>query len=43
MGGYDLTQNTVTLFDSLQGEVEIDIQTIQYLYDAIGQYAVVIH
>lgn len=43
LGGYDLTQNTVTLFDSLQGEVEIDIQTIQYLYDAIGQYAVVIH
>ena len=42
LGGYDLTQNTATLFDSLQGEIVIDVPTIEAIYDAVGRCAVVI-
>lgn len=43
LGGYDLTQNTVTLFDPLRDTQVMDISDMKCLYDAVGKYAVVIY
>lgn len=41
--GYDLENEVVQLADPLKGEVEVDIDTIQAIYDEIGQPALVIY
>lgn len=43
LGGYNLNNNTVTIFDSLQGEIVLDAGVVQSIYDSVGQYAVTIY
>ncbi len=43
LGGYDDEKSTLTIYDPLQGKIEIEKQTFQKIYDQIGKYAVMIH
>lgn len=40
--GYDLENRTVTIHDPLEGIVERDLDEFEYIYDAIGRFAIVI-
>lgn len=40
--GYDLENRTVTIHDPLEGIVERDLDEFEYIYDAIGRFAVII-
>lgn len=42
LGGYDDGKSILTIYDPLQGKIEIEKQTFQEIYDQIGKYAIMI-
>lgn len=43
LGGYNLAEEKVTVFDPLQGKLEMSIQTMESLYEKTGKNAITIY
>lgn len=43
LGGYDDEKSMLTVYDPLQGKIEVEKQTFKKIYDQIGKYAIMIN
>lgn len=43
LGGYDLEQQSVTLFDPLHGKIEYPVEKVEKIYNLTGKYAMTIY